>query len=141
MTATLVVLDRAECLDLLRGQPVGRIAVIDGDSPLVVPVNYTLDGDCVVFRSEGGTKLDALARHEKVSFEVDAIDWYHRTGWSVLVRGTAYEATHWEVDHLLLEPWTEGDKRHWVRIPITEITGRRLEAIEADWPLGGHGYL
>ena len=140
MTATLIALDRAECLELLRAQPVGRIAVVDGDSPLVVPVNYTLDGDCVVFRSDAGTKLAALAHH-KVSFEVDFIDWYHRTGWSVLVRGTASEATHWEVDHLLLEPWAEGDKRHWVRIPIGEVTGRRLEAMEFDWPPDGRGYL
>lgn len=140
MTATLTTLDRAECLELLHAQPVGRLAVIDGDSPLVVPVNYTLDGGCIVFRSDLGTKLAALAHH-KVSFEVDYIDWYHCTGWSVLVRGAAYEATHWEVDHLLLEPWAEGDKRHWVRIPIVEVTGRRLDAIELDWPLDGRGYI
>lgn len=140
MAGTLTTLERAECLELLAAQPVGRLAVMDGDSPLVVPVNYVLDGDCIVFRSDLGAKLTALA-HQKVSFEVDYIDWYHRTGWSVLVRGAAYEATRWEVDHLLLEPWAEGDKRHWVRIPIVDITGRRLDAIELDWPPNGRGYL
>jgi nitroimidazol reductase NimA-like FMN-containing flavoprotein (pyridoxamine 5'-phosphate oxidase superfamily) len=130
-----------ECWQLLATQSVGRIAVpIDRQGPLVVPVNFMLDGEAIVFRSDMGAKIEAL-RDGPVSFQVDFIDWSRRTGWSVLARGVAYEATHWEVDHLLLEPWAGGDKSHWVRIIVTDLTGRRLEAHDLDWPPHNKGYL
>ena len=59
---------------------------------LVLPVNYVLDGDVIVFRSDPGEKLDAIDGHP-ASFQIDFIDAFHHTGWSVLVRGTAYRAT------------------------------------------------
>src|SRR5437763_13797599 len=90
--AVAVEIDRDECLQLLRSQPVGRVAMTTpDDSPLVVPVNYVVDGEFVVFRSDPGTKLRLLAARP-VSFQVDFIDWFHRSGWSVLGRGRAYEA-------------------------------------------------
>src|SRR5436189_6350012 len=92
--------------------------------PLIVPVNFMLAGETVVFRTGAGTKLGNL--QQKVSFEVDHLDAQSRSGWSVLVRGTVYEATHWEVDHLVLDPWTGGRKTHWLRILPAEITGRRI---------------
>ena len=119
-------LDRRECLHLLATQPVGRLAVATPEGPLVVPVNFVVDGEAIVFRSDRGSKLFAIG-DGRVAFEVDLIDAYHRTGWSVLIRGRAYEATHWEIDHLLLQPWAPGDKRHWIRLPIATITGRRLK--------------
>lgn len=123
----LTAIPREECLELLSGSRVGRVAVpVFGTGPLVVPVNYVVDGEVIVFRSDYGTKVQAL-RQGPISFQVDFIDWYHRTGWSVLVRGIAYEATHWEVEHLDLEPWAGGEKAHWVRLVIDEITGRRIE--------------
>ena len=130
-----------ECLALLADHPVGRVAIAQpGQPPLVVPVNYQLDGDAIVFRSDPGLKTQLLA-HMPVSFEVDSIDPHHRTGWSVLVHGTAYLATHWETDHLHLDPWAEGKKRIWVRIVPSTITGRRLEPGDFDWPSDGRGYL
>lgn len=139
--ATLINLDREECLALLRSQPVGRVALpVPDDGPLVVPVNYVVDGDVIVFRSDPGTKV-TLLRAGPVSFQVDSVDWYHRSGWSVLGRGRAYEATHWEVDHLLLEPWTDGDKRVWIRLELVELTGRRLDHIELSFPPDNRGYL
>jgi nitroimidazol reductase NimA-like FMN-containing flavoprotein (pyridoxamine 5'-phosphate oxidase superfamily) len=134
-------IDRDECFQLLAGHPVGRVAMaVEGDGPLVVPVNFSLDGEAIVFRSDPGMKI-RLLRQGPVSFQVDEVDWYHRTGWSVLARGVAYEATHWEVDHVDVKPWAEGDKGHWVRIVVREITGRRLEHGELSWPGDGRGYL
>ena len=82
----LDILDRDECLALVRHQPVGRIAIVDGSHPLVFPVNYLLDGDDVVFRTGEGTKLD-LAQRAPVCFEVDEIDPATRGGWSVMIHG------------------------------------------------------
>ena len=51
-------LEHDECLKLLATMSIGRVAiVIDDRGPLVVPVNYALDGDVVVFRSGAGSKL------------------------------------------------------------------------------------
>lgn len=132
----IVELSGDECLWLLRSQSVGRFAVaLPGSSPLVVPVNFVLDGDVVVFRSAPGTKLTALAGIP-VSFEVDQIDEADHTGWSVLVRGTAYEATRWETDHLELPTWAPGDKGHWVRIVPDSMTGRRITGPAPESDLG-----
>lgn len=137
----LLELTHDECFELLRTQPVGRFAAaVPGEGPIVVPVNFIVDGDVIVFRSDMGTKIAAL-RHGPVSFQVDWIDWMHKTGWSVLARGVAYEATHFEVEHLDVNPWSSGDKRHWVRLVITEITGRRIEAHDFDWRHDDKGYL
>ena len=59
--AEMRVLTRQECLDLLADQEVGRIAVVLGRRPLIFPVNYVLDGDTIVFRTDPGTKLAAAS--------------------------------------------------------------------------------
>lgn len=136
---TLEALSREECIELLAEGSVGRVAVtVPDDGPLVVPVNYVLDGDVVVFRSDLGTKVTAV-RLGPISFQLDQVDPLHRTGWSVLVRGLAYEATHWEIDHLPLEAWVAGEKSHWVRLVPSSITGRRicLSQLATD----GRGYV
>lgn len=141
MTAdgTLEELALADCLAFLKASIVGRVAVtVPGEAPLVVPVNFVLDGDTVVFRSDEGSKIDAL-RVGPVAFEADFVDPVRRTGWSVLVRGVAYEATPWEVDHIGLESWLAGAKAHWVRIVPASITGRRIRPPEAV--LDVRGYL
>jgi len=118
-------LSRAECLRAMATEPVGRLAITMPDGfPLVVPVNFVLDGETVVFRTGAGTKLGNIG--QKVGFQVDHFRPQIKCGWSVLVRGTVYEATHWEIDHLVLEPWTDGRKSHWLRILPVEITGRQI---------------
>lgn len=131
-------LAQEECLRLLGTHGVGRIAVATpGAAPFVVPVNYLLDGEAVVFRSGPGSKLREL-RGTPVSFQVDEIDPLHRTGWSVLVRGWAYQTTRWEIDHLNLEAWAPGDKGHWVRIVPEAKSGRRIQHPEQPVDLGGY---
>ena len=82
----LEIIDPDECRRLLGTDEVGRLAVIDGGSPAIFPVNYVVDGDSVVFRTATGTKLDAGTRHP-VAFEIDDFDRESRTGWSVVVSG------------------------------------------------------
>ena len=136
--STLDELTREECLKLVGALTVGRIAVAAPDSsPLVVPVNYLLDGEVVVFRTGPGTKLREL-RGTPVSFQVDEFDQLRHTGWSVLVRGNAYEATHWETDHLVLPTWAPGKKGHWIRVVPAAITGRRIRLPDQFVDLGGY---
>ena len=132
-------LPREECLQLLAAFTVGRIALLTHEGGvLVVPVNYVLDGEIVVFRSDPGEKLDAI-HGRAASFQIDFIDPFHHTGWSVLVQGTAHRASHAEIAHLNVESWVGGEKAAWVRVVPRAITGRRLAA--ADIPLDSRGYL
>ena len=125
------LIDRDECVRLLHGDVIGRLAVNDGHAPTILPVNYRMDGDCVVFRSDAGMKLDAGGR-APVSFEIDQLDREHHTCWSVVVAGrleevTPYDAeTYDRVHGLPVEPWAGGEKSHWARIVPTRITGRRI---------------
>jgi nitroimidazol reductase NimA-like FMN-containing flavoprotein (pyridoxamine 5'-phosphate oxidase superfamily) len=125
------VLEREECLTLLGGDVIGRLAVVAGGAALVFPVNYALDGDAIVFRTASGTKLDAASR-ALASFEIDSFDRETRSGWSVVVTGRLEEATPYDgamlerVRHLPVEPWAQGEKPHWMRLVPARITGRRV---------------
>lgn len=124
-------LDRDECLRLLAAEEVGRLAVVDRGAPVVFPVNYALDDETVVFRTDEGTKLGAAGR-APACFEVDRFDRRRRTGWSVVVAGrleevTAYDtATLERVRALAVDPWAGGAKAHWLRLAPGRITGRRV---------------
>jgi nitroimidazol reductase NimA-like FMN-containing flavoprotein (pyridoxamine 5'-phosphate oxidase superfamily) len=126
-------LSRTECLDLLARSHLGRLAFIDrvGVFPIIVPVNYLVHDGSVVFRTGPGAKLAAAVRGADVAFEVDEADDVERTGWSVLVRGTAEEILDpdelAELEHHHLQPQAPGDKRHYVGVDIDLVTGRRID--------------
>jgi nitroimidazol reductase NimA-like FMN-containing flavoprotein (pyridoxamine 5'-phosphate oxidase superfamily) len=136
--AQLVELSEAECYELLGRAQVGRVATTaPGEPPVVVPVTFTLDGRIVVFRTAMGVKLEGI-RSGPASFEVDSFDSLHRTGWSVLLRGVAYEATPKEVEHLDIEPWAPGERDIWVRLVPGAVTGRRI--VSSGQGLDWRGY-
>lgn len=125
------ILDRDACLALLAADVIGRLGVVAHGAPRILPVNYVLDDDSVVFRTAPGTKLDVAPR-APACFEIDRFDREHRTGWSVLVLGrleevTAYQHRDWVHLHTLdVDPWASGDKTHWMRLVPDHISGRRL---------------
>jgi len=133
------MLPRPECFRLLASQTVGRLGFLVGDQPMVLPVNFAVVRDVVVFRTGRGSKLDA-AIGTKVSFEVDEVDMASSGGWSVVVQGIAEEITH--ADHWFDEalrrgaasPWVAGANDHYVRIIPDVISGRRLTAGSVDDP-------
>lgn len=125
------VLDREEARDLLALASVGRLAFVDRGEVTVLPVNHVVDAWAVAFRSTYGSKLTAAVRGQRVAFEADGLDAAHRTGWSVLVRGEAEHVTDPAVaerlEALYLDVWADAIERpRWIRIPIDEITGRRI---------------
>jgi uncharacterized protein len=126
-----------ECRRLLAERHLGRLAVTDGDGPVVFPVNYVLHQGSVVFRTDPGSKLDAVAGGAPVAFEVDAVDEASRTGWSVIVRGEAAEVVEpADLEHLRrlpLYPWVPGARSRYVRVRPRSVTGRRI-AIPAELP-------
>jgi hypothetical protein len=124
------VLDRTECLSLLKRQAVGRLGFMVDGWPTVLPVNYALDGEDIVIRTDAGTKLRALRHGAQVSVQIDAVDPLYRSGWSVLAFGYGQEVSD-EADlsrtrSLPLQSWAGGEKDFWIRIRLVQITGRRL---------------
>jgi len=135
----LVELNREECLSLLRGEFVGRIASsVAGGAPIVVPVNFVMDGDDPVYRTRHADSIPHLLG-SPVSFQVDRLDPSHRTGWSVLVHGVAELASDSDAGLLHVVPWAPGERSVFIRVAAKAITGRRIELhLES---LDGRGYL
>lgn len=120
---------RPECLNLLGLSRVGRVAFNDDEGPLALPVNFRMDGDAVVFRVSPASSMCARLDGATVAFEVDRLDDFHQTGWSVVVRGTASYVDRDDLpEHLsaLPMPWVRGLRPVYVRITPTHISGRRL---------------
>ena len=84
-------LTKSECFELLSGERVGRVALVDDQGPIIFPVNFVLDRHMVVFRTDEGTKLATAAGGGRVAFKVDGADEAAHTRWSVVVRGEATE--------------------------------------------------
>ena len=130
-TATgLEVLERDECLRLLSHNRIGRVAVVDGGTPLLLPVAYALDGDDVIFRTGAGSKLAAVRHGSPAAFEIDGADEVGRTGWSVVATGHTEEVvddrTLERLRALPLQPWVPGPVPHWIRLRPHKLTGRRI---------------
>src|SRR5688572_19234030 len=98
--STLRQLSTEDCYRLLGSHQIGRLGVNADRYPLIFPVNYAMDGEVVVSRTNAGLKLTA-AEHANVAFEMDDIDPIRRVGWSVLVRGLAEEITGERRDDLI----------------------------------------
>ena len=128
----LVQLDRGECLRLLAGGLVGRVVFTDAAMPAAQPVNYVLDGEEIIFRTAGGSKLAATARRTVVAFQADEINTGTHTGWDVLGVGEAYEVTNLDRLAGLVDrqpaPWAPGHIAHTIAIPLQRLTGRRVSA-------------
>lgn len=126
----LRVLTRDECLALLRGHLyIGRIGYVVDGVPVIVPVNFVLDGETVVFSTIKGSKLSWLGNHSRVAFQADHGRALDQSGWSVLVRGTAHEITDPAAVRALRRgprSWAVPSMEHWIGVTIDQISGRRL---------------
>ncbi|MGW0886542.1 helix-turn-helix domain-containing protein [Streptomyces sp. NPDC002671] len=119
-----------ECQVLLGTHGVGRLAVPTATGPVIVPVNYSVVDDGIVFRTAPGS-TPSLAAGQHVAFEVDRIDDAFSQGWSVLVRGHAAAVTDPREQQQFNEqaysaPWAGGERDVWVRIEPDTVTGRRI---------------
>jgi nitroimidazol reductase NimA-like FMN-containing flavoprotein (pyridoxamine 5'-phosphate oxidase superfamily) len=117
-----------ECWEALRGDEFGRLAYLLGDEINLVPVNYAVDHDTLLFRTAEGSKLLGVVMHPQVVFEIDHIGEEQAT--SVLVRGEARKLEEDEAhraDNVPLRPWTDTHKYNVVEIRPTEVQGRRFQ--------------
>lgn len=123
-------LSYAKCRELLGGGIFGRLAVCTPAGPRILPVNYSVVSEAVVFRTSGS---GVVAQHDwdaPVAFEVDQVDYADHRGWSVVALGRARPVADDELAHIertwAPRPWAGGDKPLYVRLAWDELTGRRL---------------
>ncbi len=126
------IIERHECLELLATEELGRLAVVIDGLPQIFPVNYTVDGESIVFRTDLGTKLLGATR-SPVAFEVDHQDRTRGTAWSVIVHGLTGQVAEFDramlrqrIRQLSLYPGNGSDKPFVLRIAPSSITGRRV---------------
>ncbi|MEU6809966.1 pyridoxamine 5'-phosphate oxidase family protein [Streptomyces sp. NPDC046831] len=127
-------LDQDECRSLLSTHGVGRVALTTPDGPVVLPVNYEVVQDGLVFRTAPGT-APAAAVGAEVAFEVDHVDDVMGQGWSVLVVGRAEDVTDPGTvrrleEHARSDPWAGEGRTLWIHIRAARMTGRRITAAD-----------
>ena len=123
-------LDEQQCWELASQRSIGRLAVSVGNKPDVFPVNYVVHDGTIIVKTSAGLKLAAATIGPGVAFEVDALDEQTHTGWSVVFRGVATEIEALddiiEAESLGIQTWADSDKRRFLRITPSVITGRRI---------------
>ena len=123
-------LDRALCLELLRAVTVGRVGYVTTEGPRILPVNYTLAEEHIVFRTLAYGEIAEHVLDQRVAFEVDHMDQNFQSGWSVLVTGQCELLTEAEMQRLLLgripDPWAGGPRTLFLKIATGQISGRQV---------------
>lgn len=122
-------LDESECWDLLRLQPVGRLAWNGAAGPTVIPVNYALAEGGLDIRTAAYSAAVREADDSPISFQADHLDPLTRTGWSVLVHARAsIDWSHESAGAPAVDVWPGGSKPLRLHLEVVEISGRRLSA-------------
>ena len=125
-----MVLDPGECMELLAAKSVGRIAYASDAGARILPVNYVLVDDSVIFRTVADGEIFHHALSSICAFEIDETDEFFQSGWSVVVVGRLQLATEDDFAHMLYgklpEPWAGGNRYMFVRLPCDHVSGRRV---------------
>ena len=138
MSAIPKELETDECQRLIKDGGVGRVAFQSGSGQHIVPVNFQLDRDSIVFRTTRHSELGRLAPGSEAAFEVDELDVESQSGWSVVAKGLIevipdnFETAAIRFFGKDPTPWAEGTRRLYLRLTCRELTGRRL--VTPWWP-------
>ena len=112
---------------LAASRPVGRLAWTGPQGPTVVPVNFVVTGGRVHIRTAAYSALARECDDSAVAFEVDQFDAEHRSGWSVLMRGTrAPRVRRLRRRRTRPDVWPTGVRGLQVTVDVEEISGRRV---------------
>ena len=130
-----VELSVKECVDLLNGGIVGRVAMCTPIGPRIVPLNYAMSDDAIVFRTMPYSELGTYGWDTDLAFEIDHLDYEKHQGWSVVAIGRASMVE--DPDELRAiragwdpTPWVGGRRYLYIKLRWRDLTGRR---IGADW--------
>jgi uncharacterized protein len=129
------VLEPAECLRLLGGERIGRVAISVNALPVILPVRFALDGSEILFRAAPGGLLAEATRQAVIAFEADGSE-PGVGSWSVLATGLARHVADPDARALTaLPPWSS-EIDVFVALSPQLLSGRRLSEPVAN---GGSG--
>jgi hypothetical protein len=124
------LLDEAACRELLEYGHVGRIALSIGALPTIIPVNYIVDGETIVFRPATGTPLGGALDHVVLGFETGYVDPTGQGGWSVQAVGHAEELldapSRLGLELHRLRPWAPSAEDRIFRMSLDLVSGTRI---------------
>jgi nitroimidazol reductase NimA-like FMN-containing flavoprotein (pyridoxamine 5'-phosphate oxidase superfamily) len=120
-----------ECRRLLTSGVFGRVALSTPAGPHIVPVNYSVVNDLIVFRTTPYSVLGSEGRNALMAFEVDHVDYEYGTGWSVVARGRGDVITDSRELDVITSSWSprpfaSGQRNVYFGLRWAELTGRRL---------------
>jgi len=139
---TVIPLSAEQCWKHLRGQQLGRLAIVMAGRPEIFPINYAVGENSIVFRTAPGTKL-ARGPDSVACFEIDGYDQHAREGWSVVAVGhleeitDAGDARSLALRRLRIDPLAPGARLHWIALHAEQVTGRHFAS---GWIVPG-GFL
>ncbi|HET6625778.1 MAG TPA: pyridoxamine 5'-phosphate oxidase family protein [Nocardioidaceae bacterium] len=124
-----------ECLELLDGGLVGRVAMCTPMGPRIVPLNYAMHDGAIVFRTTPYSELGTYGWNTDLAFEIDHLDYEKHLGWSVVAVGRAELVDHPDEVRAIRSgwdptPWAGGRRYLYIRLRWRDLTGRRLGG---DW--------
>jgi hypothetical protein len=127
----IVDLAYQDCVNLLSAGVVGRVGLATDEGPEILPVNYALAGNAIVFRTVPYGRIAEYAADREICFEVDHVDYDHHTGWSVLAVGKGKLVEDPEEIQLIREvwdprPWASGQRILYVKLEWRALSGRRI---------------
>jgi hypothetical protein len=137
----MVVLSRQQCLDRLASTEVGRIGVSMDALPVILPVEFTVVDESIMFRTSRNTKLDAATVGAVIAFQADAYDPTDDGWWSVLLQGiaTPVDAREGEADGgpPSSRMWSgSGGETRLLRLNSENMHGRSFPGVVYPFPVG-----
>ena len=124
-------LSASACESLLRSHHVWRGAVSTPAGPRIHPVNYTVIEDAVIIRTSPYSMSGTYGQNTTLALEIDGLDHEQEPGCSVQLRGRCVAVEdHRQIARLRegmqSPPWASGSRSLYVRLQLSELSGRRL---------------
>jgi len=134
---TLVELSYAKCRELLGGGVFGRVAVCTPEGPRILPVNYSVVNESIVFRTSATGVVATRDWGSPMAFEVDHVDYADHKGWSVVATGAGHRVEDAdELAHIKRtwdpRPWAAGTRPLYVRLAWSRLDARQRDARPQD---------
>lgn len=125
------VLTPEKCVELLQAGVVGRVSISSPLGPQIIPVNYSVVDDTIVFRTTPYGVIGTHGRNALAAFEIDYFDYEGHRGWSVVAHGRIDAISDpRDVDRIRNDspprPWADGVRNLYFRLRWQELSGRRL---------------
>ena len=117
------------CLQLVEAVPYGRLATVEGGSPLLVVLNHVVEDGDIYFRTRADARLVRLTQHGpvKAEYEVDSAFPAGQLGWSVIAHGLLsceHGGSEWAAIRSRLTAWAGGERDVVLRLDVQAMTGR-----------------